>query len=95
MSGINRDDWAAQRDGIVRQLTRAGGRHLIVVRYGPHHTTDKEWVYNAADIDRTAVIWAREMGAAEDAPLLGYFHDRTIWLLEADAQPARLLLWQK
>jgi hypothetical protein len=45
-------------------------------------------VYNAADIDASPVVWAREM--ADNSALLKYFSARRIWLLEADVHPAKL-----
>jgi hypothetical protein len=84
---------ARYRPQVLAQLDGLPGRHLVVVRYGPEHsqTINDEWVYNAADIDAAKVVWAREMDPAEDRELLGYFRDRQIWLLLADAQPPRLL----
>jgi len=47
-------------------------------------------VYNAADIASARIIWARDLGDAENARLRGHFPDRTVWLLEPDARPPRL-----
>ncbi len=50
-----------------------------------------EWVYNAADIDHSKIIWAREMDAANNLALIRYYHDRKIWLVEPDATPVRVV----
>ncbi|HMK23300.1 MAG TPA: hypothetical protein VK466_13275, partial [Terriglobales bacterium] len=55
------------------------------------HTVDNEWVYNAADIDRSKIVWAREIPGRDPAPLLDYFRGRTVWLVEADATQPQLL----
>ena len=82
--------FARQRSNTVRRLESTGGRHLIVVRYAPDHDVHEEWVYNHADIDSSAVIWARDMGEARNRELLNYYHDRQIWLLEPDKPAAAL-----
>jgi hypothetical protein len=78
------------RVAITRQLEATQGRHLVIVSYGPHHDVDREWVYNAADIDNAKIVWARAMGPQEDEELLRYFHDREVWHLNGDDSPARL-----
>jgi hypothetical protein len=90
--GIGKVDtgFAADRASVLAQLNQAGGRHLVLVRYSPDHDTLFEWVYNAADIDRASVVWARDNGSDGNRPLLEYFKDRTVWLLEPDAHPLRL-----
>jgi hypothetical protein len=50
-----------------------------------------EWVYNEANIDAAKVIWARDMGPAQNKELINYFHDRRVWLVEADETPPALL----
>ena len=77
-----------ERAAILNQLNHEPGRHLVIVRYSPDHSVHAEWVYNEADIDNAKVIFAREM--KDNQPLLEYFRDRHIWLVEADETPARL-----
>jgi hypothetical protein len=79
------------RADMIRDLKSLGGKHLIVVRYGPSHDAGQEWVYNDADIDGASVVWARGMSPAEDRRLLDYFKDRKAWLLEPDRKPPRLV----
>lgn len=73
------------RNRLAGQLLAVGGKHLVVVRYGGNHDIHDEWVYNAADIDRAPVVWARDMGGEKNRELLRYFGDRTPWLLIVDA----------
>jgi hypothetical protein len=70
------------RARILAQLKETNGRHLVIVRYGPDHAFNEEWVYNEADIDGAKVVWAREMDSAQNRKLLEYFKDRHIWLVE-------------
>jgi len=86
---INHRD-SGERESVERQLKKAPGRKLVFVSYWPNHLFQHEWVYNAADIDTSEVIWARDMGAAEDEKLVRYYPNRSVWLLEPDAQPPKL-----
>ena len=81
---------AWDRAQVIQQIERAPGNHLVLVRYSPEHRVDDEWVYNAADIDHSQIVWAREMGRSADAGLLNYYRGRHVWLLDVDASPARL-----
>jgi hypothetical protein len=58
-----------------------------MVRYDKdsnNHNIHDEWVYNGAEIDSAKVLWARELDAEQNAKLLAYFKDRTIWLVTPD-----------
>ncbi len=63
--------------------------HSSIVRYSPNHQPLNEWVYNAADIDNSKVVWAREMDETNNRELIHYYKDRTVWLVEPDEHPAR------
>ncbi len=82
--------WHQHRAEILAALRAEPGQHLVLVRYQPDHLTLHEWVYNRADIDAAKVVWARDMGPADNAELLEYFQHRHLWLLEADRADARL-----
>lgn len=76
---------------VIRELERAGGKHLVFVRYAADHHFYNEWVYNRADIDASQIVWAREVDPESDAALVRYFADRKVWVIDADRPGARLL----
>lgn len=77
------------RIAVNARLEQTPGQHLVFVRYWPRHTFS-EWVHNAADIDSSRVIWARDRGTDENERLRRYYPARTSWMLEPDARPPRL-----
>jgi hypothetical protein len=83
-------EWWTVRARIMGALEQDKNRHLVIVRYGPKHSPNAEWVYNRADIDAAKVVWAREMGPQVDRELLEYFKDRRVWLLEVEQAEWRL-----
>ncbi len=85
---INYGD-AEGRIAVNEALARAPGRQLVFVRYWPQHRFH-EWIHNDADIDAARVVWARDLGPAENETLQRHYPDRTVWLLEPDAWPPRL-----
>jgi hypothetical protein len=80
----------ARRIFVNRELARFPGKQLVFVGYWPNHIFQDEWVYNAADIDAAQVVWARDLGTIENENLRRYYPDRTVWLLEPDADPPKL-----
>jgi hypothetical protein len=87
------DGFHMQRARMLADLEQQGGTHLVIVHYEPTHNPHHEWVYNRADIDQAAVVWARDMGPSKNRELLDYFTDRRVWLLEADQTPPDLRLY--
>ncbi len=97
----NADSWCClTRDGypraaIQKRLEQTEGQHLAIVRYGEGHSFHEEWVYNRADIDASKVVWARDMGPAENETLISYFSGRRVWLVEPDRHPPRLTPYRR
>jgi hypothetical protein len=85
-----RRTWNLARAQIAEGLTATPEKHLIIVHYSPEHVVHYEWVYNAADIDGSKVVWARYVPGRDLKPLLDYYHDRKIWVVEADADHPQL-----
>lgn len=94
--GANYQSWCCVHPGspnkarILAELEKSGGRHLVLVE--PKQDPDNlfQWIYNAADIDASPVVWARELGPAGNRALLEYFRGRKIWRLDPNVSPPRL-----
>ena len=78
------------RANFVRALATLPGQQLVLVRYAKHHTPEHDWVYNAADINASSVVWAWDMDEQSNRELLRYFKNRRVWLVEPDEDPPRL-----
>ena len=91
-SGWNSTWFGPDHYGDERARVQAGfdalpGEQLAIVRYSADHDNLNEWVYNAPDIDKSKVVWARELDEADNKKLIGYYRNRTVWLVEPDANP--------
>jgi len=75
---------------INQELAGTAGKKLVFVRYGPQHMFH-EWIHNAADIDSADVVWAADLGDTADRQLRAYYPSRSVWLVEPDAKPPRLI----
>jgi len=84
------DHFGTERANIQCQLERLPGKQLVIARYSSDHDPRHEWVYNAAEIDSSKVIWAREMDPASTYELFQYYKDRNVWLVQPDMKPALL-----
>ncbi len=81
---------ATPRALALQRLKEQGGKHLVLVRYGPRHIFHYGVVFNDADIDRSPVVWARELDPASNQALLDYYRDRDVWIFKPDEDPANL-----
>ncbi len=81
---VDRPRWDVTHDSLTRALAADGRRHIVLVRYGPEHNFDEEWVYNSASIEQQPVIWARSLAPEKDARLISYFGDRVVWYVDVD-----------
>jgi hypothetical protein len=80
--------YGSERAQVEANLEQHPGGQLAIVRYSPRHYSFNEWVYNQPDIDDSKVVWASEMSAADNLELINYYRGRTVWLVQADNQPA-------
>ncbi len=90
-------DWPRgnlERAKVVRELRQLPGQQVVFVRYGPHHDVDREWVWNAADIDTAQVVWARDMGETQNQEVLRYYPNRVAWLIEGDNESPKITPYQ-
>jgi hypothetical protein len=81
----------SDRADLLHDLESKPGKHVVLVRYGPGHSVHEEWVFNAADIDGSKVIWARDLPGELNDQLLRYYPGRTIWLATPDDNEVSLL----
>jgi hypothetical protein len=66
---------------VLQKLQAEPGKHLVMVRYNEDDlSVHDEWVFNGADIDGAKILWARELGKAQNEKLFNYFKDRKVWL---------------
>jgi hypothetical protein len=90
VSSYKAPEWAEFRESIIHEARTRGERRIILVRYSDSHDFGEEWVYNDPTPEDAAVVWARDLGAAQNALLLRYFSRHSAWLLDADHHPPQL-----
>jgi hypothetical protein len=76
---------------IQSAVLAEGRKALVFVEYGKKHDPGLEWIYNEPDIPHAQIIWARRVDPKSDAALIERFHDRSIWILRPDEDPAVLI----
>ena len=84
------DHFGTERAKVEQELQSIPWGQLVLVRYAPNHYPFDDWVYNAADLNDSKVIWAREMDAASNQELIRYYKNRHVWLVEPDTQPVKV-----
>ncbi len=85
------EHYGVERARVEHQLQQLPGEQLAIVRYSADHYPFDEWVYNPADFPDAKVLWARDMDAADNLKLIEYYRNRTVWLVEPDEIPARVI----
>ncbi len=84
--------WSVARTQLAAELAQRGDKHVVLVRYpaSDYQTVVwDEWVYNRADIDSAAVIWARDLGPEKNRRLFEYYRDRRLWVLDIEQTQLR------
>jgi hypothetical protein len=78
-------------ESVRARLADVPGKQLVFVHYyRPRHLFEDEFVYNDADVSGSRIVWARDLGAAENEKLMRYYPDRKVWLLEPEFRLPRL-----
>jgi hypothetical protein len=81
-----------ERADTASALNGLDGLHLVfVLSRGEEEEPTFDWVYNAADIDASKIVWARDLGPAKNQKLIDYYKGRTVWILDPSDSPPRLM----
>ena len=78
-----------ERPATVSVLKGLRGLHLVFVK-NRIDQNDFDWVYNAADINASKIVWARDLGPAKNQELINYFSKRKVWILDPNGTPPTL-----
>lgn len=79
---------------VSDRLMRFGGRHVVFVRYGANHSFHDEWVYNAADVDASPIVWCRASDPIDETEVTAYYKDRHFWVANVDKDTVRVFRYQ-
>ena len=78
------------REAVKTQLLEKPGAHLVFVTYDRRYDLNLEWVYNDADLVNTRVLFAHDLGAAENRSLIRSNSGRVVWRLAVSPESVRL-----
>jgi len=76
---------------VTAMLDAKGGKHLVIVEPKTDPNNLFQWIYNAANIDASPIVWARDLGPEKDQALIQYFRGRQIWRLNPNVEPASIV----
>ena len=79
-----------ERPATASVLKGLGGLHLVFVKNGAAQS-EFDWVYNAADIDASKIVWASDLGPARNRELINYFKGRRVWIVDPSSTPPTLM----
>jgi hypothetical protein len=91
---LNFQSWCCRAEGnhnkarITAALELIPGNHLVFVRTKTDEYNLLQWIYNDADIDRSKIVWARDLGPERDAELVRYYAGRDVWMVDPNVEPA-------
>lgn len=93
---VNYQSWCCKASGrldkarFTEQLRRTPGQHLVIVSAKTDPYNFFQWIYNEADIDRSRIVWARDLGRRRNGQLVEYFRGRRVWWVDPNSEPAVL-----
>lgn len=84
------EHFGTERAQIEAGLERLPEKQLVLVQASDKRESLDQWVYNAADIDSSKVVWANDMAPADNLQLIQHYPDRKVWLVQMDTMPATI-----
>jgi hypothetical protein len=81
------------RRTVAARLESEAGPHLVLVRYAGDHVAHDEIIYNSPDIDSQKIVWAFDFGREADRPLIDYYSNRKVWLVQPDGPSPTIELY--
>ena len=93
---LNFQTWCCRVEGnrnkprIAAELAKTPGKHLVFVKAKTDTQNLFQWIYNGADIDGSRLVWARDLGDAENAQLAASMAERSVWMVDPNVEPATL-----
>lgn len=73
------------RSLVIEQLLESPGPDLVIVRHRLNDPTYLTLVANEANIDQAEIVWAHDLGSANQR-LLDYYPNRKVWRLNGNAE---------
>lgn len=73
-----------ERASLVSRLSTIPGDHLVFVHFHPWDRGEIFWIYNDPDLSKSRIIWAYDMGDAENRELMKLYPNRHDWLIDKD-----------
>jgi hypothetical protein len=74
----NTQQWNFLRQQLMSELSKSGQQYLIFFQPPDGWDRHNECVWNAADIDASPVVWARDLGNEKNQELIRYYPDRQV-----------------
>ena len=84
------EHFGTERAQIEAGRERLPEKQLVLVQASDKRESLDQWVYNAADIDSSKVVWANDMAPADNLQLIQHYPDRKVWLVQMDTMPATI-----
>ncbi len=98
---LNYQSWCCRVQGdlnkarITAELEKLPGQHLVFVSTKSDPNNLFQWIYNDAEIDRSRIVWARDLGPERNAQLIAYFAGRHVWQVNPNVQPAERVAYEQ
>jgi hypothetical protein len=73
-----------ERARLITLLQRTPGEHLVFVHLHQAERGSIFWIYNEPDLAHSRIIWAHDMGDAENRELMKLYPNRHAWLIDKD-----------